>query len=108
MYHPEGRKTQSALGGYSFAQAPRNNDTLEKKQSLLPNPQSYINKNEMKNQRYLAKSMLGGSIEPKVQTDNGVPGPGAYKQVQLNPIKGFVIVPATNAAKRDASDVEKM
>ena len=41
---------------------------------------------------YLAKSILGGSIEEKVQTDDGVPGPGQYNQIPKRNVPGFVIV----------------
>lgn len=43
-----------------------------------PGPGAYDNMKEMSNQMHLAKSMLGGSTEPKKLPDNGNPGPGAY------------------------------
>ena len=41
----------------------------------------------------MAKSMLGGSKDPKQITDNGVPGPGQYSVKLMDSIPGFKIVP---------------
>jgi hypothetical protein len=46
---------------------------------MLPGPGSYDNMKEMKDQGYLAKSMLGGSTIAKPNQDNGVPGPAEYQ-----------------------------
>jgi hypothetical protein len=45
---------------------------------MLPNPHTYVNKNEMKNQLKYAKSILGGSLEPNDEVKENFPGPNAY------------------------------
>ena len=50
---------------------------------------------------YLAKSMLGGSMEDKKLPDNGVPGPDAYEQNKINSIPGFVIMQDTSKVKKE-------
>jgi hypothetical protein len=40
---------------------------------------------------YLAKSMLGGTLEEKPLPDNGNPGPDAYQQNPIYSVPGFVI-----------------
>ena len=40
----------------------------------------------------LAKSMLGGSKDPKQILDNGVPGPGQYNPKPTDTVPGFKIV----------------
>ena len=101
-------KFTEASYGYSFAVAKRNNDTQLAKQALLPNPQTYVNKNEMKNQNKYAKTILGGSLEPNEEVKDHVPGPGAYGQPKMYTIPGFRIVQHTNKAKRDGNNISKM
>ena len=40
-----------------------------------------------------AKSMLGGSLDPKIKNDKDqVPGPGTYDLPNINEVPGFRIV----------------
>ena len=78
------------------------------KSSLLPNPMTYQNKNEMSKRMNQARSILGGSIEDKPLKDNGVPGPGTYMGKPITTISGFVIMQANNRARRDATNIEMM
>jgi len=50
---------------------------------------------------YLAKSMLGGSIEEKKLPDNGVPGPDAYQQNPIHSIPSFKIMHDTTRVKKE-------
>lgn len=51
-----------------------------------------------------AKSMLGGSLDPKTREKDDVPGPGHYNNFPVNEPPGFRIeIPKGKSAK----DVEK-
>ena len=56
----------------------------------------------MAGQKNQAKSILGGSVEPKVDMGNGFPGPDTYSQTdQLYSIPGFVIMPDSAVVYKD-------
>jgi hypothetical protein len=99
-------KFTEAAHGYTFPLAIRGDDTQAQKRARMPDPHTYVNKNEMRLQNRQAKSILGGRLEEKQLEDNGIPGPGAYNANPVNTIPGFVLVPSTNAAKRDTADIE--
>ncbi len=68
------------------------------KASIAPGPGAYEIRKDR--QEGTAKSFLGGSLEDKGITGNGVPGPGTYEKVRPNyPVPGFKIVPHTEHSK---------
>ena len=96
-----------ASHGYTFAIAPLTDENKAQKQAMLPGPQNYNNMKEMKNQMYLAKSMLG-SGDGGMGIDNGFPGPDRYMMNNVGSVPGFRIVQPNNAAKRNDVDIKKM
>jgi len=78
---------------YSFPLSKRFDDPKERGQKL-PGPGEYEVLNTLPKGKHV--SMLGGSLNPKTNTDNGVPGPGNYFEDQgpsdyLNHVPGVIL-----------------
>jgi len=97
-----------ASHAYSISRPPEIdiNESKINKQKMLPGPGSYNNMKELKDNMYLAKSMLGGSLDYKPLENNGNPGPDAYQQNPIHSIPGFKIMPEIGA-KRVEEDKNK-
>lgn len=74
---------------------------------MLPSPHSYRNSVDIAREAKLAKSILGGSIEPKRPFDNGNPGPGAYTNNPNHSIPSFVIFDLEKLTKPRRDDKER-
>lgn len=76
---------------YSFPKDENANKQQLLKASYAPGPGTYDIR-RMEGNDGQAKSMLGGSKDPKQILDNGVPGPGQYNPKPTDTIPGFKIV----------------
>lgn len=66
---------------------------------MLPGPGSYNTVLDMRQEAKMAKSLLGGAIDPPPPKDDETPGPDAYQQNPIHAIPGFVIKPDSNKVR---------
>ena len=107
-FDPQPAKPESDK--YSFPLSKRFDDTRGK-DSKQPGPGEYEVLNQLPKGQH--KSMLGGSLDPPLDKDNGVPGPGNYfgdstGSEYLNHIPGVIFNDKPERFKKPATDNKNM